>query len=358
MFVCKIIKKENSILTKFVAGTVGEKRNISIDLLLERGSYIIFFEIEWIRLLGNASKQINLNIYSNSQIVVNKIKETEEMRKNFLANTYFSVSNIQNFQIKNGIQNYFQKISNDISLIYGSFLDYFYLVIKNCILLKKHHKITLKIAALGCFYTDLNLEERDFSSKDIKIFLPASKNLILIFNRLNSQENAHIHPKIKKSLKVIENLKKSTQNYEIKSMDSNFFAQFPEKNLETTSILDAPDNEIIYYVKKVGKMQKRTFPENNAQIYFWIAALNEGIVVLIENLSDSITYYEKLSYETDGLIILPDINDEKVKCYNGYLEITISDRQPVIIKWRKKSNVSMYSYIFKNKFEIEQNAAN
>ena len=141
------------------------------------------------------------------------------MRKNFLANTYFSVSNIQNFQIKDGIQNYFQKISSDFSLIYGSFLDYFYLIIKNSILLKKHHKITLQISALACFYTDLNLEEKDFSSKDIKIYLPASKNLILIFNRLNHENSIQIHPKIKKCLKVIENLKKSTQNYEIKSIN-------------------------------------------------------------------------------------------------------------------------------------------
>ena len=251
-----MLEKEKGL--KFIATVNGNKRNVGLNVMLEKGVYLIYFEIEWEKIMYSSQKKIKMNYYYSDIDCLIKIAKTSlEIRKSFLSNIFASLSIIQKLQNFSEIRNLRKKIHDNIEMIYGVFLDYYYCVIKNSILMKQYYKMTIQLEIEGSFYTDISLKSKDFSNKEIKLLLYPNKDLILIFKMSTLIE---INPKIIKSLKQVENFKNSTQDYQLKPFDFPAVTQNIHeisKNLSILTLFDLSDYEIRPYIKKWGEQNKR-----------------------------------------------------------------------------------------------------
>jgi len=339
---------------KFITTVIGKKRNVGFDVKLEKGVYLIYFEIEWENIMASSPKKIKMNFYHSDSLCLIKIaKNSLEIRKNFLSNIFSSLSIIQKLQKFSEIRNFRKKIHENIEMIYGVYLDYYYCVVKNSILTKQYYKMTIQLEIEGSFYTDVSLKSKDFRNKEIKLLIYPNKDLILIFKMSKLLE---INPKIIKTLKKVDNFKNSAQDYEIKPFDFPSVTQNLQEISEKLSIFtffSLSDDEIRPYILKLGQKNKRIVDGKEIKVYAWIAAFEEGVALLIENSMDSAVYLEKITYKVDNLKIL-EKKQKKVNFFNGYVEINLNSGEFTVVKWKKDKNIPIYSYNLKTDSMIKE----
>lgn len=321
--------------------------------MLEKGTYLIYFEIEWDNFKFSSSKKIKMNFYSEFNCQIKIMSNSIDFRKNLLSNIFGNISNIQKTKQTSKINNFIKKLSDNIHLIYGVFLNYYYLIVKNSILLKQCYKLKLEIALKGSFYTDLTLQTKDFSDKEIKLFLPSNKDLILIFK---ITELIDINPKIIKALKLTEKIKTSAQNYELLPFsfqlikpNNNSLNNYDSKN----KLFDKPPRELGPLIKELGKLNKRIVNEQEIEVGAWILTFEEGIAILIENYMENHIYFEKIYHKTQNLEIVIEKNQKRVKYFKNYLEVRLEPFKYALMKWKQKNNINIYSYNFKSIFFID-----
>ena len=347
-----IAKIQNGL--KFVTSVIGQKRNVGVNIFLEKGVYLIYFEIEW-QYFSNTSpsREIKLNLYSDYDCMIKIANKSIETRKNFLSNIYASISSIPSFQNNSEIKNYTKKIHENINFIYGVFSDYYYLRVKNDILIKQFYKMSIQANLMGSFYTDMSLEKKNFSDKEIKLLFHPNKDLILIFKVSNMID---LHPKITKGLKNVPKLKKNVQDYELKAFDYDIFHNLNEviDNSFQTMFFERSDAEIRADIIKWGMRKQRIIDGKEIEVYAWTATLEEGVVYLIENYLEYGIYSEKVTFNVDNLELLV-MKKKAVKYYKNYIEISLEPGKFALIKWIKQKKIPIFSYKLKSNFCIKEN---
>ena len=326
---------------------------MGINFFLEKGNYLIYFEIKWDGKVSLSKKRVKLNIYSDSDCKINTLNSSADFRRNVLSNVFASVCNMQ--KVQKPEQNHFstKNLHEDIKLISGTFLDYYCILVKNSILLKQAHKISIQIPVEGSYYTDLAQQTKNFSDKTVKIFLPPNRDIILIFNIRRKFAD---HPTIIKGIKQLdlENSRIQLQNYELRPFDVSFMrAEEKSKSSLNFRLFSRSEHEIINYVKKWGSYSKRVLNDKEIEVLVWFGAFEEGITYYIENCLKDKNYKEKITYKGGNLEIVKENKQKKFLFGVDFVEMKLDPGKNVLVKWIKIKDCEIYSYHFKNTFSLE-----
>jgi len=269
-----------------------------------------------------------------------------------MSNIFASIANTQKIQKTTDLKYYYKILHENIHLISCIFLDYYYVVIKNSILLKQYHKMTIQIPIEGSYFTDISLQIKNFSDKEIKLMMPPNKDLILIFKiKKIFGENL----RILKGFKKIENYNaQNLQDYELKPFDVSLLREDEGTKISLNMrLFSRPDFEVINYIKKWGTMNKRVFDDKEIDVIIWFGAFEEGIILLVENYMKEGVYYEKISYKVENLELVRDIKQKRITFNQDSVEIILEGGKYALLKWMKvNNNIEIYSYHFKNQFMV------